>query len=65
MGYPDVTKKALCEFASVAAESKVCEKTAVVIRRPQKKHVDTKPIYIHDSGMVPRYTGHVPGWLVS
>ena len=63
MGYPDITKKALCEFTSVAAESKACEKTPVVIRRPQKKLVDTKPIYIHDSGMVPHYTGHVPGLL--
>lgn len=61
MGYPDITKKALCEFTSVAAESKACDKTPVVIRRPQKKLVDTKPIYIHDSGMVPHYTGHVPG----
>ena len=63
MGYPDITKKALCEFTTKSLEAKALEKTPVVIRRPQKKQIDTKPIYIHDSGMVPHYTGHVPGKL--
>ena len=61
MGYPDITKKALCKFSTESAESKALEKAPIVIRRPQKKLIDTKPIYIPDSGMVPHYTGHVPG----
>jgi len=61
MSYADVTKKALCEFSTESVENKALEKAPVVICRPQKSQVDTKPIYIQDSGMVPHYTGHVPG----
>ena len=63
MSYAEVTRKALCEFTTESAENKATEKAPIVICRPQISQDDTKPIYIQDSGMVPHYTGHVPGKL--
>lgn len=58
MSYPDITNKALCEFTTATTENK--EKIPFLVQRPQKS-CGTHPIYIKDSGMVPHYTGHVPG----
>lgn len=59
MSYPDITNKALCEFTTAATENKGMEKVSVLVRRPQKRCKNVNSIYIN--GMVPHYTGHVPG----
>lgn len=64
MGYPNVTNQALCDFTNVFAEAKVVSKAPIVLKRPENVYIDTKPIYYKDSGMVPHYTGHVPGRIL-
>lgn len=61
MGYPVVTNKALCEFADESERLRRLSNLPVKVERPEVKLVDTKPIYIKDSGLVPHYTGHIPG----
>lgn len=61
MGYPLLTNKALCEFTDESDRLKRVKDLPVVVERPEFKLVDTKPIYMKDSGQVPHYTGHVPG----
>lgn len=61
MGYPLLTNKALCEFTNESERLKRVKDLPVTVVRPEIKIVDTKPIYVKDSGQVPHYTGHVPG----
>lgn len=61
MGYPKYTNKALCDFTTCYIETKTNAKLPIVIKRPAKAAENTKPIYYEDSGMVPHYTGHIPG----
>jgi len=61
MGYPKYTNKALCDFTTNYIETKTNAKLPIVINRPTKPVENTKPIYYKDSGMVPHYTGHIPG----
>ena len=61
MGYPLLTNKALCEFTNESERLKRVKDLPVVVARPEIKIIDTKPIYMKDSGQVPHYTGHVPG----
>ena len=61
MGYPLLTNKALCEFTNESERLRRVKDLPVVVERPGIKIVDTKPIYMMDSGQVPHYTGHVPG----
>lgn len=61
MGYPLLTNKALCEFKNESERLKSVKDLPVTVVCPQIKIVDTKPIYVKDSGQVPHYTGHVPG----
>ena len=56
-----MTNKALCQFANQHSEKTAARTNPVVLQRPTKKCENTKPIYYADSGMVPHYTGHVPG----
>lgn len=62
MGYPLLTNKALCSFSDETARVKAVQDQPVVIRRPGVKPVKTSTIYeLKGSGLVPHYTGHVPG----
>ena len=61
VGYPLLTNKALCEFTNESERLKRVKDLPVTVVRPEIKIVDTKPIYVKDSGQVPHYTGHVPG----
>lgn len=61
MGYPKYTNKALCNFTNRIIETKTNAKLPIVIKRPTQPVENTKPIYYKDSGMVPHYTGHIPG----
>ena len=65
MGYPLLTNKALCEFTNESERLKRVKDLPVTVVRPEIKMVDTKPIYVKDSGQVPHYTGHVPGNVLS
>ena len=61
VGYPLLTNKALCEFTDESERLKRVKDQPVTVDRPVIQLVDTKPIYVKDSGQVPHYTGHVPG----
>ena len=61
VGYPVLTNKALCEFADESERLVRLSSLPVKVFRPEVKLVDTKPIYVRDSGLVPHYTGHIPG----
>ena len=61
VGYPLLTNKALCEFTNESERLRRVKDLPVVVERPEIKIVDTKPIYMKNSGQVPHYTGHVPG----
>jgi len=61
MGYPKYTNRALCDFTDQYIATKTNAKLPIVIKRPPKTVENTKPIYFKDSGMVPHYTGHIPG----
>lgn len=61
MGYPKYTNKALCDFTTSYRDTKANAKLPIVLNRPAKPVENSKPIYYKDSGMVPHYTGHIPG----
>ncbi|KAK3711165.1 hypothetical protein QZH41_018515, partial [Actinostola sp. cb2023] len=62
-GFPVLTNKALCEFTDKTGRLKSIENQPVVVRRPAVKPVKTRTIYElkKGTGLVPHYTGHVPG----
>lgn len=61
MGYPIITHDALNEFTSDTNRLKNLQSEAITIHRPENKVQDTKLIYPVESGLVPHYTGHIPG----
>lgn len=63
-GYPIITHQALQEHA-VETEKQVLSKSQpVTIHRPPQKLVKLVEIYPKNRGLVPRYTGYIPGlWL--
>lgn len=65
VGYPLLTNKALCEFTDESERLNRVKDLPVTVVRPEIKIVDTKPIYVKDSGQVPHYTGHVPGIVLT
>ena len=60
MGYPEATKNALITKLVNRQNEPKCNKP-IQLERPIAEIIETKPIYYQDSGMVPHYTGHVPG----
>ena len=65
VGYPGLTNKALCEFTREGERIRRLKDLPVTVDRPVIRIVDTKPIYVKDSGQVPHYTGHVPGKVLT
>lgn len=63
LGFPVLTNKALCEFTDETARLKSLRNQAVVVRRPQVQPVKISTVYEMkpETGLVPHYTGHVPG----
>ena len=60
-GYPLITHTALGEFGDDIKRSKdIAEKPVIMQRQPTMKP-DAWPIYHVDTGLVPHYTGHIPG----
>jgi len=61
MGYPIITHMGLNEFTDDTGRMKDIMSKDVNIHRFETKTVDGKPIYPVESGLVPHYTGHIPG----
>ncbi|XP_070531586.1 ciliary microtubule inner protein 2B-like [Ptychodera flava] len=61
MGYPNLTHDALNEFTTEFANMEARRSQPVTLERPAMVVRDTKLIYPIHSGLVPHYTGHIPG----
>lgn len=61
MGYPIITHEALNEFTSDTSRLNDLKSQPITIHRPEAKVHDSKLIYPVESGLVPHYTGHIPG----
>ncbi|KAH3794742.1 protein FAM166B-like [Dreissena polymorpha] len=61
MGYPIITHEALNEFTSDTARLQGLKSQPITIHRDQPRVKDAKLIYPLESGLVPHYTGHIPG----
>ena len=64
MCYPVVTNRALCDFNDAMKEFKKNHDKPIVLGREIAGKVETVSIYQPDSGMVPHYTGHIPGKML-
>ena len=64
-GYPSITNKGLCDFTDECERLKDVQSKPVKVHRQIMRQFESKPLYLKDTGMVPHYTGHVPGkkWL--
>ncbi|XP_061184601.1 ciliary microtubule inner protein 2B-like [Saccostrea echinata] len=61
MGYPIITHLALNEFTDDLRSQSVKASKSVNIDRSATQMVDGRPIYPVETGLVPHYTGHIPG----
>lgn len=61
MGYPIITHQGLNEFTNDLKNMKAAMSRDVNLKREAPKATNTKPIYPVESGLVPHYTGHIPG----
>ncbi|XP_077986083.1 ciliary microtubule inner protein 2B-like [Glandiceps talaboti] len=61
VGYPQLTHDALNEFSSECGIVAGNRNQPVTLDRPERIVRDTKLIYPIKSGLVPHYTGHIPG----
>ena len=64
-GFPLITHSALNEFTDKTADYKHRATTSEGFKavRPQLVRLNTTPIYLSDAGLVPNYTGHIPGMM--
>jgi hypothetical protein len=60
-GYPLITHEALTDFTTDLTKFNLLTKEPVRIKRQQSYRMDRTQIYPIHSGMVPHYTGHIPG----
>ncbi|XP_028410962.1 protein FAM166B-like isoform X1 [Dendronephthya gigantea] len=60
-GYPTISNKGLCDFTDECERLKNVKSKPVKVHRHIVKKNESKPLYLKDTGMVPHYTGHVPG----
>lgn len=61
MGYPIITHEALNEFTTDTARLQGLKSQPITIHRHVAQVRDSKHIYPVESGLVPHYTGHIPG----
>ena len=65
MGYPTITNLALNEFTDDIKRHDGVMHEGVRLEAPKYHVTDGKPIYPVETGLVPHYTGHIPGkWNV-
>jgi hypothetical protein len=60
-GYPKISNKGLCDFTDECERLKDVKSKPVKVHRQIVRKFESKPLYLKDNGMVPHYTGHVPG----
>jgi hypothetical protein len=60
-GYPKISNKGLCDFTDECERLKDIQFKPIKVHRQIVKKSESKPLYLKDTGMVPHYTGHVPG----
>lgn len=60
-GYPIITHDALNEFTTDIARLKSLHNHPVTVHKPEVRIRDLKLLYPVESGIIPRYTGHIPG----
>ena len=61
MGYPIITHEALNEFTSDTKRLTDIKEQGITIHREERPIKDSRLIYPVESGLVPHYTGHIPG----
>ena len=59
--YPIITRHALQDFAGEEKRMRATWGAPVRVFRPEKKIKSLATIYPKDSGLMPHYTGHIPG----
>ena len=59
--YPVITHLALNDFTDTGRRIKAQSAEPVNVHRTEQAAINTKPIYPVNSGLVPHYTGHIPG----
>ena len=60
-GYPTISNKGLCDFTDECERLKQVKSKQVIVHRKIQRDCESKPLYLKETGMVPHYTGHVPG----
>ena len=60
-GYPNITRQALQEHSSEDKRMEQSQLEPVRVFRPQEQTKSSIGIYPRDTGLVPHYTGHIPG----
>lgn len=61
MGYPLITHAALNEFTDNLKKNKTISTHPIMVHREESRPVNTTQVYPVESGLVPHYTGHIPG----
>ena len=62
MGYPSMTKQAIADYREKERQQAAMKSHVPFLGKPAEKPVlNRKVLYPADSGMVPHYTGHIPG----
>ncbi|ESP04526.1 hypothetical protein LOTGIDRAFT_237357 [Lottia gigantea] len=61
MSYPIITHEALNTFSNETYRSKMLSQQPVNLHQEEQKIVNMKQIYPKETGLVPHYTGHIPG----
>ena len=64
-GYPIITRRALQDFAGEEKQLRATQNAPVSVSRPEVRARAQATVYSQDSGLMPHYTGHIPGLLVS
>ncbi|KAL5012355.1 hypothetical protein ScPMuIL_010906 [Solemya velum] len=61
LGYPSITHQALNDFTDNTKKLTESAQKDISIQRQEVEVMNSKPIYPIESGLVPHYTGHIPG----
>jgi len=60
-GYPLITHRALCEFTDDMEQQSELQAAPVALQRTRRARPQLVKVYPDESGLVPHYTGHIPG----
>lgn len=65
LGYPIVTCHALQEHTAEGKRLNLTKNEPIDLHKPTEKVVSSVGLYPKETGLLPRYTGHIPGKLVT